>query len=143
MNGDADYPVVRLDSVRLGNLSLHAMDAAYSTGLDVPGADADGVHVLRTVDDAAALLSALTERSRLAIVGPRTVSTGSAGTGVAHAASRPAEAVASRKLRRESGAWRSGKCVLTSNGSGSESNPNRQGFKFSRLTRVYAPGRSR
>ncbi|MBI5736631.1 MAG: FAD-dependent oxidoreductase [Mycolicibacterium neoaurum] len=37
--------------------------------LDVPGADADGVHVLRTVDDAAALLSALTERSRLAIVG--------------------------------------------------------------------------
>jgi len=37
--------------------------------LDVPGADADGVHVLRTVDHAAALLSALTERSRLAIVG--------------------------------------------------------------------------
>lgn len=41
VNGDADYPVVRLDSVRLGNLSLHAMDAAYSTGLDVPGAAAN------------------------------------------------------------------------------------------------------
>jgi 3-phenylpropionate/trans-cinnamate dioxygenase ferredoxin reductase subunit len=37
--------------------------------LDLLGADAEGVHVLRTVDDATALLSALTERSRLAVVG--------------------------------------------------------------------------
>ena len=37
--------------------------------LDLLGADAAGVHVLRTADDASALLSALTARSRLAIVG--------------------------------------------------------------------------
>ncbi|WP_102143780.1 NAD(P)/FAD-dependent oxidoreductase [Mycobacterium hubeiense] len=37
--------------------------------LPVPGADAAGVHYLRTIDDAAALNSALTEGSSLAIVG--------------------------------------------------------------------------
>lgn len=36
---------------------------------DLLGADAEGVHVLRTVDDASALQSALSERSRLAVVG--------------------------------------------------------------------------
>jgi 3-phenylpropionate/trans-cinnamate dioxygenase ferredoxin reductase subunit len=35
----------------------------------IPGADADGVHYLRTIDDAAALNSVLTEASSLAIVG--------------------------------------------------------------------------
>ncbi|TQK27381.1 FAD-dependent oxidoreductase [Arthrobacter sp. SLBN-53] len=37
--------------------------------LDIPGADADGVYVLRTVADADALLSALQHRQRLAIIG--------------------------------------------------------------------------
>ena len=37
--------------------------------LDLPGADAAGVHTLRTVDDASALLAALDPGSRLAIVG--------------------------------------------------------------------------
>lgn len=37
--------------------------------LGLPGADADGVHVLRTVADADALLSTLTEGSRLAVIG--------------------------------------------------------------------------
>lgn len=35
----------------------------------IPGADADGVHYLRTIDDAAALTSLLTEGASLAIVG--------------------------------------------------------------------------
>jgi 3-phenylpropionate/trans-cinnamate dioxygenase ferredoxin reductase subunit len=35
----------------------------------IPGADADGVHYLRTIDDAAALSSLLTDGSSLAIVG--------------------------------------------------------------------------
>lgn len=35
----------------------------------IPGADAEGVHYLRTVDDASALLSALTDGARLAVVG--------------------------------------------------------------------------
>ena len=35
----------------------------------IPGADAEGVHFLRTVDDADALNSALTEGSSLAVVG--------------------------------------------------------------------------
>jgi 3-phenylpropionate/trans-cinnamate dioxygenase ferredoxin reductase subunit len=35
----------------------------------IPGIDADGVHVLRTIDDATALLQTLTDGSRLAIVG--------------------------------------------------------------------------
>jgi 3-phenylpropionate/trans-cinnamate dioxygenase ferredoxin reductase subunit len=37
--------------------------------LSIPGADADGVHYLRTVDDADALNSALVEGSSLAVVG--------------------------------------------------------------------------
>src|SRR5215208_873602 len=37
--------------------------------LPIPGADADGVHYLRTVDDADALNSVLTEGSSLAVVG--------------------------------------------------------------------------
>ncbi|MCW2558569.1 MAG: Rhodocoxin reductase [Mycobacterium sp.] len=35
----------------------------------IPGADAEGVHYLRTVDDAAALLSTLTDGARFAVVG--------------------------------------------------------------------------
>jgi 3-phenylpropionate/trans-cinnamate dioxygenase ferredoxin reductase component len=35
----------------------------------IPGADADGVHYLRTVDDAAELLASLTDGARLAVVG--------------------------------------------------------------------------
>jgi len=35
----------------------------------IPGADAEGVYYLRTVDDAAALLSTLTDGARLAVVG--------------------------------------------------------------------------
>ncbi|MEH3128845.1 MAG: FAD-dependent oxidoreductase [Mycolicibacterium neoaurum] len=37
--------------------------------LDIPGADADGVHMLRTVSDADALLSALQHGQRLAVIG--------------------------------------------------------------------------
>jgi 3-phenylpropionate/trans-cinnamate dioxygenase ferredoxin reductase component len=35
----------------------------------IPGADTEGVHYLRTVDDASALLASLTEGARLAVVG--------------------------------------------------------------------------
>jgi 3-phenylpropionate/trans-cinnamate dioxygenase ferredoxin reductase subunit len=35
----------------------------------IPGADAEGVHYLRTIDDAAALLSTLTDGARFAVVG--------------------------------------------------------------------------
>ncbi|GAA1481930.1 FAD-dependent oxidoreductase [Gordonia sinesedis] len=40
-----------------------------SRHLDLPGADAQGVHYLRTVDESTALRDALTEGTRLAIVG--------------------------------------------------------------------------
>jgi predicted aspartyl protease len=41
LNGAREYPVVRIDAVRMGNLSLTAIDAAYSEDLDVPGAAAN------------------------------------------------------------------------------------------------------
>lgn len=41
VNGAKDYPVVRLDSVRTGNVRLGALDAAYSRDLDIPGTAAN------------------------------------------------------------------------------------------------------
>jgi predicted aspartyl protease len=38
VNGDQDYPVVRLDSILAGNLRMHAVDAAYNDHIEVPGA---------------------------------------------------------------------------------------------------------
>ena len=38
VNGDRDYPVVRLDTVTAGNLRIHAIDAAFNNEIDVPGA---------------------------------------------------------------------------------------------------------
>jgi 3-phenylpropionate/trans-cinnamate dioxygenase ferredoxin reductase subunit len=40
-----------------------------SRRLPIPGADAEGVHYLRTIDDASALLASLTEGAKLAVVG--------------------------------------------------------------------------
>jgi 3-phenylpropionate/trans-cinnamate dioxygenase ferredoxin reductase subunit len=60
--GLADGTSVRYDKLLLatGSRSRH---------LPIPGADAAGVHYLRTFDDAAALNSALTEGASLAVVG--------------------------------------------------------------------------
>lgn len=41
LNGARDYPVVRVDQIRLGNLKLAALEAAYNEDLDVPGAAAN------------------------------------------------------------------------------------------------------
>jgi len=41
LNGARDYPVVRVDRIRLGNLNLAALEAACNEELDVPGAAAD------------------------------------------------------------------------------------------------------
>ena len=41
LNGAREYPVVRVDEIRLGNLNLASLDAAYSEDLDVPGAAAN------------------------------------------------------------------------------------------------------
>ncbi|MBI1399623.1 aspartyl protease family protein [Hyphomonas sp.] len=38
VNGDQDYPVVRLDTISAGNLRMHAVDAAYNDNIEVPGA---------------------------------------------------------------------------------------------------------
>ncbi|MGV0746347.1 NAD(P)/FAD-dependent oxidoreductase [Mycolicibacterium sp. XJ870] len=57
-----DDSTVRYDKLLLATGSA-------SRRLPIPGADAAGVHYLRTIDDAVALNSALTEGSSLAIVG--------------------------------------------------------------------------
>ncbi|MEQ9506336.1 MAG: aspartyl protease family protein [Hyphomonas sp.] len=41
VNGAKIYPVVRLDSVKTGNVRLGALDAAYSRDLDIPGTAAN------------------------------------------------------------------------------------------------------
>lgn len=41
VNGARDYPVVRLGSIRAGNVNLGAVDAAYNRDLDIPGAAAN------------------------------------------------------------------------------------------------------
>lgn len=41
INGARDFPVVRLSSVRAGNVNLGAVDAAYNRDLDIPGAAAN------------------------------------------------------------------------------------------------------
>lgn len=41
VNGAKDYPVVRLGSIRAGNVNLGAVDAAYNRDLDIPGAAAN------------------------------------------------------------------------------------------------------
>lgn len=38
LNGAKDYPIVRLSSIRAGNVNLGAVDAAYNRDLDIPGA---------------------------------------------------------------------------------------------------------
>lgn len=41
VNGAKDYPIVRLASVRAGNVNLGAVEAAYNRDLDIPGAAAN------------------------------------------------------------------------------------------------------
>ncbi len=41
VNGAKDYPVVRLNSVKTGNVRLGALEAAYSRDLDIPGTAAN------------------------------------------------------------------------------------------------------
>lgn len=38
VNGDQDYPVVRLNTISAGNLQMHAVDAAYNESIEVLGA---------------------------------------------------------------------------------------------------------
>jgi len=41
VNGAKDYPIVRLGSVKAGNVRLNAVEAAYSRDLDIPGTAAN------------------------------------------------------------------------------------------------------
>ena len=41
VNGAKTYPIVRLDSVKTGNVRLGALEAAYSRDLDIPGTAAN------------------------------------------------------------------------------------------------------
>lgn len=65
----------RAHTVRLSDDTTEHYDklllatGSRSRHLPLPGADASGVHYLRTVDDATTLLAALTDGSRLAVVG--------------------------------------------------------------------------
>ncbi|WAC53538.1 NAD(P)/FAD-dependent oxidoreductase [Gordonia sp. SL306] len=72
---DIDNLDVAGKSVRLPDGSTVAYDklllatGSRSRRLDLPGADADGVHYLRTIDDAQRLSDAITDTTRVAIVG--------------------------------------------------------------------------
>ncbi len=57
------------DGSTIGYDKLLMATGSSSRRLPIPGADADGVHYLRTVDDADALDAAVTDGSSLAIVG--------------------------------------------------------------------------
>ncbi len=41
VNGTKEYPIVRLNSLKAGNVRLNAVEAAYSRDLDIPGAAAN------------------------------------------------------------------------------------------------------
>ncbi len=41
VNGTREYPIVRLGSIRAGNVNLGAVDAAFNRNLDIPGAAAN------------------------------------------------------------------------------------------------------
>ena len=67
---DAATKTVSLpDGTTLTYDKLLLATGSSSRVIDLPGADASGVHYLRTVDDARAIRETLTEGSRLAIVG--------------------------------------------------------------------------
>ncbi|MYR07349.1 FAD-dependent oxidoreductase [Gordonia sp. SID5947] len=53
----------------IGYDKLLLATGSRSRRLDLPGADADGVHYLRTIDDAQRLSDAITDTTRVAIVG--------------------------------------------------------------------------
>lgn len=57
------------DGSTFGYDTLLLATGSSSRHLDLPGADADGVHNLRTIDDAESLSDALPEGARLAVVG--------------------------------------------------------------------------
>ncbi|MBU8826237.1 NAD(P)/FAD-dependent oxidoreductase [Mycolicibacterium goodii] len=65
----ADHTVTLPDGSAVAYDKLLLATGSESRRLPLPGADAAGVHHLRTVDDAAALNSVLTEGTSLAVVG--------------------------------------------------------------------------
>ncbi|ABK75755.1 NAD(P)/FAD-dependent oxidoreductase [Mycolicibacterium smegmatis] len=65
----ADHTVTLPDGSAVGYDKLLLATGSASRRLPIPGADASGVHYLRTVDDAAALDAVLTEGASLAVVG--------------------------------------------------------------------------
>lgn len=65
----ADHTITLPDDSTVSYDKLLLATGSASKRPPIPGADAAGVHYLRTIDDAAALNSALTEGSSLAVVG--------------------------------------------------------------------------
>ncbi|MDH6194296.1 3-phenylpropionate/trans-cinnamate dioxygenase ferredoxin reductase subunit [Mycobacterium frederiksbergense] len=65
----ADHTLTLPDGTAVGYDKLLLATGSASRRPPIPGADAAGVHYLRTIDDAAALSAALTPGSALAIVG--------------------------------------------------------------------------
>jgi len=65
----AAHTVTLPDGAAVGYDKLLLATGSQPRRPPIPGADADGVHYLRTLDDADALNSALVERSSLAVVG--------------------------------------------------------------------------
>lgn len=65
----ADHTLTLPDGTTVGYDKLLLATGSASRRPPIPGADADGVHFLRTIDDAVALSAALTPGSSLAIVG--------------------------------------------------------------------------
>lgn len=57
------------DGSTLGYRTLALTNGARCRTLDIPGAELDGVHSLRSLDDALRLRTALTEASRLCVIG--------------------------------------------------------------------------
>jgi len=65
----AGHTVGTADGARQPYDKLLLATGSSARRIPIPGADAEGVHYLRTVDDADALLASLTDGARLAIVG--------------------------------------------------------------------------
>ncbi|MHC9295953.1 NAD(P)/FAD-dependent oxidoreductase [Mycobacterium sp. LTG2003] len=65
----ADHTITLLDDTTMSYDKLLLATGSASKRPPIPGTDAAGVHYLRTIDDAAALNSALSEGSSLAVVG--------------------------------------------------------------------------
>ncbi|MUL85484.1 MULTISPECIES: NAD(P)/FAD-dependent oxidoreductase [unclassified Mycolicibacterium] len=65
----AEHTLTLPDGTTVGYDKLLLATGSASRRPPIPGADAEGVHYLRTIDDAAALSAALTPGSTLAIVG--------------------------------------------------------------------------